>query len=491
MAILGFGVLAYGSTSYWASALLQGAIAMLFVAWWFAAARSRPPAEFEPRQEAGGWELGGVRFRASGLGIPAVLFIAVLLLQMIPLPAGARYMLSPKLEARELSAGSVLAQAGLPGETESPSWRPLSIDPPATLDALLLFLAYAALFVVVYNLVDSRRRLLRMTRALVAFAALVAFVGLLQDLSGVERVYGLKEMRYGGSPYGPYVNHNHFAGLMEMMIPLTFVLLLRRILRPSSSGGSTPITSQGVPLPDGDGPRGERTGQAILLGLALAVMSAGMLLSLSRGGLIALSLAVGMVIVLLAIRGRMGRWQLPVVGLLLAGSLAVFLWIGPSSVVNHFRRAETVQNEPSFWTRLLVWRASLGVFADFPVLGTGLGTYPLAFLPYYPVGTEKTWREAHNDYVELLVEAGVLGALAAALGLLALLVRLLGPILGRREVKERLIYYGLCTGILSLLLHSLVDFNLQVPGNAALFVVLLAMALAQRSVLRRSRRQEA
>ena len=79
-------------------------------------------------------------------------------------------------------------------------------------------------------------------------------------------------------------------------------------------------------------------------------------------------------------------------GLLLAVSVSSFLWIGPASVVNHFRRAEAVQNEPSLWTRLLVWRSSLGIFEDFPVTGTGLGTYPSAFLPYYPVGTERTWR---------------------------------------------------------------------------------------------------
>jgi O-antigen ligase len=149
-----------------------------------------------------------------------------------------------------------------------------------------------------------------------------------------------------------------------------------------------------------------------------------------------------------------------------------------------------VQNEPSLVIRLLVWRASMEIFEDFPVLGTGLGTYASGFLPYYPMGTEKVWREAHNDYVQLLGEVGAVGVLVAAVGLLVLLVRLLGPILGRQEVKERLIYYGLCTGILSLLAHSLVDFNLRVPGNAAMFVVLLAMATAQRSLLRPSGRQE-
>ncbi|MEE8386605.1 MAG: O-antigen ligase family protein, partial [Dehalococcoidia bacterium] len=409
--------------------------------------------------------------------------------QMIPLPAGARYLVAPNLEARELPAETVLAQPGVQGEAQSSRWRPLSIDPTATLDALLRFLAYVALFVVVYNLVDSRSRLLRMTGALVAFAFFVAFVGLIQDLSGVERVYGIKTLRYGGSPYGPYVNHNHFAGLMEMTIPLTFALLLRRILRPSSGGVSARITSQGMSLPGADQPLGERAGQAILLGLALTVTSAALLLSLSRGGLIALALSSGAVTVMLVIRGRLGRWQTAVVGLLAAVSVATFLWIGPNAVVNHFRRAESVQNEPSLLGRLLVWRASAGIFENFPVAGTGLGTYASAFLPYYPMGTEQTWRDAHNDYVQLLVEVGAVGILAAAVGFFFLFVQLLGPILGRKEVGERLIYYGLCTGILSLLLHSLVDFNLHVPGNAAMFVVLLAMALAQRSMRRRSQRR--
>jgi O-antigen ligase len=481
--LVAFGVLAYGSTSYWASALLQAAIAALFVAWWFSAARSRLPAEFEPRSQVPGREIGGVRFRSSGLGIPAALFGLLVVVQLIPLPAGLRHLLAPALAKRERLAEAVLESAA-----EVSLWRPLSIMPGATLDGLWRFVAYAALFLVVYNLVDSRTRLLRMTRALVAFAFFVAFVGLIQDLSGVERVYGLKSLRYGGAPYGPYVNHNHFAGFMEMTIPLTFALLLRRILRPSSGGHSTRITSGGVALPDGDQPRGERAGQAILLTLALAVMGSALLLSLSRGGLIALALATGTVTVLLVVRGKLGRWQVAVVGLLVAVSVATFLWIGPNSVVNHFRKAESVQNEPSFWTRLLVWRASLGIVQDFPVAGTGLGTYATAFLPYYPVGTEKTWKQAHNDYVQLLGEVGLAGGLVAGAGLVILLIRLGGPIVGRQEVKERLIYYGLCTGVLSLLLHSLVDFNLRVPGNAALFVVLMAMALAQRTALQRRRR---
>jgi O-antigen ligase len=193
----------------------------------------------------------------------------------------------------------------------------------------------------------------------------------------------------------------------------------------------------------------------------------------------------------LAIRGRLGRWELALVATVLAVGLGLLLWIGPGSIVDHFRVAESGQNEPSLVTRILISKTTLKAFLGFPVLGTGLSTFPAAFLHYYPAGDEKVWLQAHNDYAQILLETGIVGSVIAALGLLVLSTQLLGPIAGRQQVGERLIYYALCISILSLMIHSVVDFNLHVPANAALFVVVLAMALAQRSLLRRSPSREA
>jgi O-antigen ligase len=277
---------------------------------------------------------------------------------------------------------------------------------------------------------------------------------------------------------------------MELTIPLAFALLLRRLFRPS-----TPRIRGGAGEPSGPGsaarrllgdnaePQGERFGQAILLVLALAVMVSALLLSLSRGGLVSLVLASTLVLLLLGLGRKLGRWEIMVLAVVVAVGITLFLWIGPGPALENFRRAESVQNEPSFMHRVLVWEASLGIVRDFPAMGTGLGTFPRAFLHYYPPGTQRAWSQAHNDYIELITGVGLVGALVAGIAFLVLIVKLLGPLVGRRSIREKFIYYGLVAGILSLLCHSLIDFNLQVPSNAVLFIVLCAMALAQRRTL--------
>jgi O-antigen ligase len=168
-----------------------------------------------------------------------------------------------------------------------------------------------------------------------------------------------------------------------------------------------------------------------------------------------------------------------------AGGVGLFLWVGPGEALDHFRRVESAQNEPSFAARLLVWRGTLDLFADHPALGAGLGAYPAAFLRHYPAGTERLWLQAHNDYVQILAEVGIVGAALAAYALLVFLVRLLAPLASRRGVRERFVYYGLVTGVLAILIHSAVDFNLQIPANGAFFVTCCGLALAHRNLFRR------
>jgi O-antigen ligase len=492
--LLAFTTLSFGGTPYWSRTTLELGAAGLLLTWWFAAARHRPPIAFEAGGSAAGLEWGGVRWRRTWLGVPAALFVGILLLQLVPLPGGIRTLVSPGLGELLRPLADVLPEATHAAST-SIGWGTLSLDPGATLDSLLLAVAYAALFVFVVNFVDSRERLLQVVQGLVALGGVIALIGLVQDLAGAERIYGLKSLRYGGSPYGPFVNHNHFAGMMEMTIPLTLGLLLRRLFRPAlphrrgAAGEPSGPGSAARRLLEGGGEaKGEREGQALLLVLLLVVMLAALFRSLSRGGLMSLVLAGAVVLVLLAIGGRLSRWE--VAAMVLVGALAVgaFLLIGPEEALAHFRQAEDLQNEPSLVGRVRVWQATLGIVPHFPLLGVGLGTFPIAFLHHYPAGTENYWLQAHNDYVQLLAEVGGSGALIAAAALLALLVRLLRPLVGGVSVRERYLFYGLATGVLSLLVHSLVDFNLQIPANASLFVVLAALALAQASTLARDAR---
>ncbi|MGD8377460.1 MAG: O-antigen ligase family protein, partial [Acidobacteriota bacterium] len=443
-----------------------------------------------------GLRLGEVRLRWTGLGVPALLILAVILVQLVPIPSAVRGAFSPGMAALETPVDVVLTGDGPAGDPHR--WAPVSLRPGQTLDAFLLLLAYMALFLMVFNLVDSRESLVRICRDLVILGALVAMVGLVQDLSGTERIFAMKTLRFGGAPYGPFINHNNFAGLMEMTLPIGFGLLLRRVLRPPEA------RPQGAPSePAGPGstarrlldgnvePRGARSGQIVLLGLALAIMLAALLRSLSRGGLLSLMAATALVVLLLMLSGRLGRWEVGVLVAVVAAGAALFLWMGPGEALDHFRQAESLGNEPSLVQRTMVWGSTMKLFEDFPVLGVGLGAYAPAFLHYYPSGTMNLWLQAHNDYVQILAEIGIVGTAVVAYGLIVFLLRIFAALVSSREpVRERFLYYGLVTGILAILFHAVVEFNLQVPANAAFFVVLCALALAQRNRFRRTRTPE-
>jgi len=494
LVLLSFTTLSFGGVPYWSRTVLEVGAAGLLLFWWIAAARHRPPIAFETGGAAAGVEWWGVRWRRTWLGVPAALFLGIVLLQLAPLPGGIRTALSPGL-------GELLRPLAdvLPGDAAAArdgiGWGTLSLDPGATVDSLLLALGYAALFVFVVNFVDSRERVLRLVQGIVAIGGAVALLGLVQDLAGAERIYGLMSLRFGGAPYGPFVNHNHFAGMMEMTIPLTLGLLLRRLFRPvlprrrgAAGEPSGPGSAARRLLEGGGEAKGERAGQALLLTLVLVVMLAALFRSLSRGGLMALVVAGAAVLLLLAIGGRLSRWEVAAMVLVATLAIGAFLVVGPEEALAHFRQAEDLQNEPSLVGRARVWQATLAIVPQFPLVGAGLGTFPLAFLQHYPPGTEMYWLQAHNDYVQLLAEVGGAGSLVAAVALLAFLARLLRPLVGGVSVRERYLFYGLTTGVLSLLVHSFVEFNLQIPANASLFVVLTALAVAQASTLTRDAR---
>ena len=224
-ALLAFTVLAFGSTSYWAKAIFAAWTATLFTAWWISEARSRPPAEFEPGSRSQGLQLGGLRFQPMGLGVPALLFGLVILLQFVPLPPAIRHLLAPGRAGLERTVSEVL---GGEEPAAGAGWEPLSVDPGATLDSLMLFVAYAALFTMVSQRIDSGERLLRMCRFIVGIGLVVALAGLAQDLAGAEQIYGFKELRYGGAPYGPFVNHNHFDSITIITIAYNSIPIFNR-----------------------------------------------------------------------------------------------------------------------------------------------------------------------------------------------------------------------------------------------------------------------
>ncbi len=281
---------------------------------------------------------------------------------------------------------------------------------------------------------------------LMSLGFFVSIFGILQHLTFNGKLYWFRVMRFGGIPFGPYVNRNHFAGFAEMIIPIALVpLVLGKV----------------------------RKERIFLVALFAVVPIVALILSASRGGIV--SFAVQMVILFLLLQIRRVHSKYMIFGgvLVLTAVLAVS-WIGVQQVLQRFTGIQNL--EVSAGKRAAMRRDTFRLFLDHRIIGTGLGTLQMVYPPYDSVYDGRIVNHAHNDYLEGLAETGIIGGLCCLWFLGVVLVSALeGTIALERSFGSVLNLSGLvaCSGIL---VHSLVDFNLHIPANALLFFVSAHMA---------------
>jgi O-antigen ligase len=311
----------------------------------------------------------------------------------------------------------------------------------STLLVCLQYLSYAALLFVATQIAADGRFPRILVMAFIIFGSAVALFAICQYLSNAPKMYWLRSPGTKGNFFGPYVNRDHYAGLMEMLTPLALVLSLSRL-------------AYGA--------------KRILAALAAILMAGSLVLTLSRGGVISL---VAELLVLFWITSRVQKGDF-VRNRLLAGvglTVAFLAFAGSSTMWSHLGDVQET-------FRLDVLRDSLKMFAHKPILGWGLGTFDTVYPAFRSFYTTAFVNTAHDDYLQLLIETGIVG-FACALWFIAVLYRS-----GFRDFRHwnqnwrgalQLSALIACTG---LLVHSALDFNLQVPANAALFYIFCALA---------------
>jgi O-antigen ligase len=304
----------------------------------------------------------------------------------------------------------------------------------------LLYASYAFLIFIVVQLAPHRNFSL-FPRIIAVFGSLYALFAVLQGFTFSGKLYWLVVTGTSGG-YGSYVNHNHYAGLIELLFPV--VLLC--------------------------GFSASRTGGARILQIfASILMAASVFLCQSRAGMFAITVEIFVVGLFMA--RNLSFRKILALGLGFCAAIILLLILTtPGRVLN--RISDT--HDPA---RLLILRDSISMFKAHPILGSGFGTFPVAF-PHYRVFFDGfTVNHAHNDYVELLLDTGLVG-LAIGVWFLVAVYRQ-----GFRAIKSQDSPYATirvaalvaCTG---LLIHSFADFNLHIPANAALFFVMCAIATA-------------
>jgi O-antigen ligase/tetratricopeptide (TPR) repeat protein len=405
----------------------------------------------------------------------AAAYLVILSLQIVPLPQALLAGLSPKTHA--LFAWLV------PGFPERAGMRPVSLCPYATVHEICRILTFAMVLFVFLNHYRHRRQVARALWALVAVGLFQALYGLAEKFSGSPKIFWIVPLDRV-SVHGTYFNRNHFAGLMEMLTPTVFGFFLASLAsQPRSWKSSQRSLFQRIE----QALSGGRAYRNLLLGMVVAAMFLAGVLSLSRGG--TGGLLVGFLVLYGFTRagGQRRAGTARVFVFVVLAALGLLFYRGVDGV---FSRFELLAGENSSWEgRRELRRAGMRMFGDFPVLGVGGGAFRYAFPTYQPERYgDLAARYVHNDWLQVACETGVLGAVAAYAGIALFLAGLLRRVRRREDPYCRLIFGGAFGGVVAMLFHSLVDFNLyMVSANGLVFTVLLGVCHAAAHMKGRSR----
>ena len=435
--ILMWAPLPIGSNRAWSMALLEAGTLVLFGIWLLVYAW-RP------------FEMPEAVRRARFPLILLVLWALYPLLQLTPLPG----------QVVELLGGSFYSAYGQALGDADPGFAFLSIDRSATLSGFLWQCSLVATYFCVLSLVTSRRRITVLLAAMFLVGFAEAFYGLLIHFGGDG--LGLWNPGYArGVVSGTYVNQNHFAGLMELTIPMGLGLYLYCQGGHRLQPRTTKFLRSVVPLV---------AGQSGIILFCVLIMAAALILTTSRGGVGAL--AVGIVVPVLFAVAKKGRRasEIGLAGMVVILIVISLFWIGPG------RFSEKLQSSGLASQRGDLRESSYQIISDSPLFGTGVGTYRWVF-PGYKDGRfgGNFYEHAHNDFLEVLGEQGFVGSTLLVSAVLMILLRIAREYGRKQDPLARGALFAAISGSVAILIHGLVDFNLHIPANALYFVALLGI----------------
>jgi O-antigen ligase len=270
----------------------------------------------------------------------------------------------------------------------------------------------------------------------------VSLFGIVQRFTSEGTIY-FHKLSFGGDPFGPFVNRNHFAGFAELTIPVGLSLMIFRGLRRDMF----PLASLLTIVPVG-----------------------ALILSGSRGGIVGFAFEI-VVLALIARSRKRAAEPARLAALALVGLAAVALiaWLGASKAIERFSTLHT--GDVSLSRRYTMDRGAAQIFLHHPIAGCGLGSLVAVYPRFETLYDGLVVDHVHNDYMELLAEMGLLGALCGGAFLWILFRDSRKSLEAEQGHFSRAIHAAAVTALCGLLLHSLVDFNLHIPSNALLFLL--------------------
>jgi O-antigen ligase len=418
-----FGVLAYGAVDPLATGILSVGTLIVVVLWTVEA-----------------WRSGEFRYSTEKLQWPIIGLIVVGLIQLLPLGDAAAY--------REI--------------LNIPSSAAISLDPYATrmfvirLVLLLVFLAAGLTFI------DTTGRVKKLLIALIAFGTLMGFFGILQKLADPGAIYGLRETPQA-IPFGPYVNQHHFASLMVMLSAPVIGLL---------AAGS--LKRDYLPL----------------LWIAAAMMAIAIVFSGSRGGILSYAAMTG---IILFISGRhsavnegvhdsnAGKFRslatkFAGIAIIAAALVGVILFLGAGENLMRGLGLGAATDDVSSG-RFHFWSVAVQIFLSHPILGAGQDAFGVAFTQFDTRNGVFRVEQAHNEYLQMLADGGILGFVCVAVFIFLFIKRGLAQVAAATSKVDLGVRLGAWAGCIAVFIHSFFDFPLRTHANAYIFLLLVVVAL--------------
>ena len=408
--------LAYGTVHYWALGLFNLGAFSVLVLW-----------------VLDSWRLGNLRVSRNLLQLPLLGVLALGLFQLLPL--------------REVASGTTFELA-----------NSLSLDPYSTRLVLVQLTTLLIYFSATLVFVDTPHRLHLMVRTIMIFGFCLALFGLTQSFTSPNKVYWLRELPQS-TAFGPFINRHHFAGYMELTIALPLGLLFAGAV--------------------------DKDKRLIYVFIA-GMMGIALVMTASRGGIISLVAEIMFLVVVTAIwrsqnerrKTKSSRLKHAGARVGMATALLFGLFIGVMALGGEFsvyRFIDSVNFEDPTTGRAHFWSVTLDIIKAHPYAGTGLGAFGVVYTKYDTRNGFFRLEQAHNDYLQVLSDGGIIGGVVA-LSFVVLLFYLALKRAGSKDDFRRGVALAALSGCFAVLVHSFFDFTLHTTSNALLFLVMAALA---------------